>query len=106
MRSSPALEALSFSYSDTTTKIAEAIVTPPLVIEFRIGTFIQLFDQTVTQHPLDGSVERAWTKTHFPFTALVNLAHDVVTMPFFVRERQQDVKHCRRQRQPGFRTSL
>src|SRR6266850_2758175 len=96
------LEPLGLGHRQPITKIGKTVVATPLVVEFGIRTFFQLLDKTVLEHPFDRSVESAGPQAHLSLSAFVDLPHDVVTMPLSVRQRQQDMKHCRRQRQPSF----
>src|SRR5689334_20356362 len=77
------LEALCFGHRNPITKIRQTVIASSFIVELRIGALLQLLDQTVVEHALDRTVQRPWSKTHFAFAALVNLAHDLVTMPVF-----------------------
>src|SRR4051812_12785730 len=89
-------EAFGLRYRDAVTEASQAIITAPFVVQLRIRTFLQLLDQTIVEHSLDGPVKRPRPKTHLSLAALVHLAHDLVTMPVLVRQRQEDMKHLRR----------
>jgi hypothetical protein len=76
-----------------------AVIPSALIIQFRIWPLVGLLNQTRSEHTVQAAVERAWTETEGTIRVVTHVAHDGVTMPFAIRERQQDVKHRWRQRQ-------
>ena len=75
-----------------------AVIPSALIIQFRIRSLVGLLNQTRSEHMVQAAAERAWTETEATIRVVAHVAHDGVTMPFAVRERQQDVKHSWRQR--------
>jgi len=98
---------LGFRSHGLTPHGSNAIIPPALIIQFRIWSLVGLLNQTRSEHTVQAAVERAWTETEGTIRVVTHVAHDGVTMPFAIRERQQDVKHRWRQRQHriGARTS-
>src|SRR5689334_906659 len=100
------LQALDLGGEDALTEVGEPVVAPPLIVEFRIGAFIPLDDQSLCKHLFDRTVECPRPETDFPLGVAVHFLHDAVAMMVTTDERQQDMEHRRRQRQEAFRVRL
>ena len=76
----------------------EPVVSAPFVVVLGTWTFVELDDQAVLEHPLDGSVQRAGTELHPAVRASGDILHDGVAMPILIGESDQNLEHGRLQR--------
>ena len=81
------------------TERRDPVVAPPLVVLFRRGTLAGLDEQSLLEHALDRSVERAGAQLQLSAGARRDVLDDGVAVPVLVGQGQQDVERRGRQRQ-------
>src|SRR4029079_9755106 len=64
------------------------VISPPLIIEMRIGAVVRLFDKALREHLADGAVEDARAKRELPVGPSRDLALQGVAVPLAIQQRQ------------------
>jgi hypothetical protein len=80
------------------TKACGPVVPPPLIVQVRVRTLVDFLDESRGEHPLDRSVERAWSHPQPTAGQPLDLLHDCVAVPVAISQGEQDVSDSRRQR--------
>ena len=83
--------------------LGQPVIAPALVIFRGRRALAKLSDEPIVQQALYDSVERAGAQLNFAAGAQRNFFEDCVTVQILARQRQQHVKHGRRERRVGFR---
>jgi len=86
---------------DGRAELCEAVVPPAFILGAR-APFRHFGDQPLLHHSRDGSVERAGAHAQLAIRARFDIMDDGVPVAFAVREGEQDVQGCQRERQEFF----
>jgi len=86
-----------FPLRDLQSLLRQPIVAPPVVVGFVVKGDLQLLDQAVDEHPLDGAIESAWPEPELAAGERLDVLHDAVAVRVAVRQGEQDVKDRWRQ---------
>jgi hypothetical protein len=88
-------KSLGFGLRDGAALRRQPIVAAAVVIRFVMQGDGQFLDQTVHQHPLNGSVERPGTESGPATGHALDVLHDRVAMRLSPGEHEQDVEYRR-----------
>src|SRR5687767_6336480 len=84
--------SLDFSSKNFAAQPRQLVVPAALIVHPGIGTLVRLFYHPRCQETFDRRVEGAWAESHLPFSQLLNVEHDRVTVKLIPPQGQHDVK--------------
>src|SRR5439155_3302258 len=76
----------------------DAVVAPPGIVLVGMGPVVELLDEAVMEHPLDGAVQRPGAEPQRAAGARGDVLHDGVAVALAVGERDEDMKDGEGQR--------
>src|SRR5262245_51249907 len=85
-------QAPRFRFRDRRTQRRDAVIPPPLVVFFRSWPFARFEEQSLLEHALNRSIERAGAELQLAFSPYLYILDDGVPVPVFFSHRQQDVE--------------